>query len=220
MLGIFGTLNLASRSMQTQMTGVEVSGQNLANVNTTGYSRQRVQIATTPDLTTSIGQEGTGASAVSIQQLVSNVLNNQIQSQSSTSGYWNSQQSALQGAQDALAEFLSGSSASGSTSTASDTSGTGLSTQLNSFFSAFSALSSSGSTSNRQAAISAGQALAATFNNLDTQFGNLKTSLNSSLTSDVTSANSLLTGIANLNGEISTAEFSGGNANDLRDARE
>ena len=213
-------MNLASRSMQTQMTGVEVSGQNLANVNTTGYSRQRVQIATTPDLTTSIGQEGTGASAVSIQQLVSNVLNNQIQSQSSTSGYWNSQQSALQGAQDALAEFLSGSSASGSTSTASDTSGTGLSTQLNSFFSAFSALSSSGSTSNRQAAISAGQALAATFNNLDTQFGNLKTSLNSSLTSDVTSANSLLTGIANLNGEISTAEFSGGNANDLRDARE
>ncbi len=45
MLGLFGTLNLASRSMQTQMAGVEVTGQNLANVNTTGYSRQRVQIS-------------------------------------------------------------------------------------------------------------------------------------------------------------------------------
>ena len=51
--------------MQTQMTGVEVTGQNLANVNTTGYSRQRVQIAASPDMMTSIGPEGTGADATS-----------------------------------------------------------------------------------------------------------------------------------------------------------
>jgi len=70
MLGLFGTLNMASRSLQTQMTAVEVAGQNLANVNTTGYSRQRVEIQTSPDLATGIGQEGTGASAVAIQQIV------------------------------------------------------------------------------------------------------------------------------------------------------
>ena len=31
MLGLFGTLNLAQRSLTTQRTGVEVAGQNLAN---------------------------------------------------------------------------------------------------------------------------------------------------------------------------------------------
>src|ERR1035438_6552634 len=99
MLGLFGTLNLAARSLQTQMTGVEVTGQNLANVNTTGYSRQRVQITASPDLVTSIGPEGTGVDATGIRQIVSSLLNGQIQSQGSMSGYWNSQQSALQSAQ-------------------------------------------------------------------------------------------------------------------------
>src|ERR1700761_4292286 len=96
MLGLFGTLNLASRSLQTQMTGIEVTGQNLANVNTPGYSRQRVQISASPDILTPIGPEGTGADATSIQQVVSSLLNNQIQLQGSTSGYWNGQQSAMQ----------------------------------------------------------------------------------------------------------------------------
>ena len=221
MLGLFGTLNLAARSLQTQMTGVEVTGQNLANVNTTGYSRQRVQISASPDVMTSIGPEGTGADATAIKQIVSNLLNSQIQSQGSTSGYWNAQQSALQSAQDALGEFLNGSGATSSTgATATDTTGSGLSTQLNDFFNAFSALASSGSDANRQAAIGAAQKLAGTFNNIDTQFGNLRTALNDSLNNDVDSANKLLTNIADLNKQIFTSEFNGGSANNLRDERE
>jgi flagellar hook-associated protein 1 len=221
MLGLFGTLNMAARSLQTQMTGVEVTGQNLANVNTTGYTRQRVQISESPAVNTNLGPEGTGADATAIQQIVSNLLNNQIQSQGSTSGYWNSQQTALQSAQNALGEFLSGSGATSSTSsTTTDTTGSGLSTQLNDFFSAFSALASSGSDSDKQAAIGAAQKLATTFNNIDGQFGNLRTSLNQSLNTDVDSANKLLTDIANLNKQISTSEFNGGSANTLRDARE
>jgi flagellar hook-associated protein 1 FlgK len=213
---------MAARSLQTQMTGVEVAGQNLANVNTKGYSRQTVQISATPDVQTSIGPEGTGAAATSIEQVVSSLMNSQIQSQNSTSGYWNSQQTALQDAQDALGEFLSGSSTSSTNSTtdSTDTAGTGLSSELNNFFSAFSALASSNSSSNQQAAVTAGQNLATAFKNLSSQFDSLRTSLNASLTSDVTSANQLLTNIASLNKEISTADEGGGNANDLSDERE
>ena len=221
MLGLFGTLNLAARSLQTQMTGVEVTGQNLANVNTTGYSRQRVQISASPDLVTGIGPEGTGANATSIRQIVSNLLNTQIQSQGSSGGYWNAQQSALQSAQNALGEFLNGSGATTSTSaTTTDTTGSGLSTQLNDFFGAFSALSSSASDSNKQAAIGAAQKLATTFNNINSQFGDVRTGLNKSLNNDVDSANKLLTDIAGLNQQISASEFGGGNANNLRDERE
>jgi flagellar hook-associated protein 1 FlgK len=221
MLGLFGTLNLAARSMQTQMTGVEVTGQNLANVNTTGYSRQVVNISASPDMMTSIGPEGTGADATSIQQIVSNLLNSQIQSQGTTSGYWNSQQTALQSAQNALGEFLSGSGAtSGTTQAGADTTDSGLSGQLTSLFNAFSALNTSPSASNQLAVINAAQNLSTTFNQISNHLGTLNTQLNASLGNDVSSANSLLSQIATLNSQITTAQASGGTANDLLDERE
>ena len=214
-------MNLASRSLQTQMTGVEVTGQNIANVNTAGYSRQRVQISAGPDLLTGIGPQGTGANATSIQQIVSSLLNSQIQSQAGTSGYWNSQSAALQSAQAALGEFLNGSGATSSTAASTTgTTGSGLSTKLNDFFTAFSALASSPSDSNKQAAINAAKTLATAFNNVSSQFGGVRTGLNTSLSDDVNSANKLLTEIADLNKQISSAEFGGGNANNLRDERE
>jgi len=207
--------------MQAQMTGVEVAGQNLANVNTTGYSRQTVQLATSPDLQTALGPEGTGVAATSIQQAVSALLNAQVQTQQGTSGYWNGQQTALQSAQNALDEFLNGGTASASATSATSGSSTGLASQLNGLFSAFSAVSTAPtSTTARQALIGQAQTLSTTFNNVSTQLGGLKTSLNSSLQDNVTSANQLLSGIATLNQQISAAQFSGGTANDLLDARE
>jgi len=212
---------MAARSLQTQQTGVEVSGHNLANVNTAGYSRQRVDIQTSPFIPTSIGAEGTGANAVSIQQLISAGLNGQIQRQFSSGGYWEGQQSALQNTQNALNEFLNGgTSASSSTSTTSTTS-TGLATQLSGLFTAFQSVATSpGSISARQALIGQAQSLATTFNQVGTQLNTQRTSLNSSITDDVGSANNLLASIASLNKQIADAEFRGGTANDLRDARE
>jgi flagellar hook-associated protein 1 FlgK len=223
MLGLFSTLNLASRSLQAQMTGVEVTGQNLANVNTTGYSRQTVQISASPDVLTPIGPEGTGADATSIQQVVSSLMNSQIQSQNSTSGYWNGQQTGLQSAQNALDEFLNGSGATSSTTSASEdsTTDTGLDGQLSTLFNDFQAVATSPtSVSARQALVGQAQTVAASFNNINSQLASVNASLNSSLSSDVTSANKLLTQIATLNSQITTADQSGGNANDLSDERE
>lgn len=221
MLGLFGTLNMAARSLQTQQAGVEVSGQNLANVNTPGYSRQRVNIQTSVAVPTGIGPQGTGANAVSIQQIVSTVLNTQIQNQSSTGGYWDGQQGALQNAQNALNEFLNGGTSTGASSSSTSSSSTGLATQLSGLFNAFQSVATSpGSVSARQALIGQAQSLATTFNQVSSQLAAQHTSLNSSLTGDVDSANKLLTDIASLNKQITYAEFTGGTANDLRDARE
>jgi flagellar hook-associated protein 1 FlgK len=219
MLGLFGTLNLASRSLQTQMTGVEVTGQNLANVNTTGYTRQSVEIQTSPDVSTTIGPEGTGANAVAIQQVVNAILNGQIQSQQSTSGYWSAQQTALQSAQTSLDEFLNGTGSA--TSSTNSTTDTGLSGQLSGLFSAFQAVATSPtSISARQALVSQAQSLASTFNQVNSQLDASRASLNTSLGNDVDSANKLISGIADLNKQISTAEFTGGTPNDLLDERE
>jgi flagellar hook-associated protein 1 FlgK len=221
MLGLLGTLNLATRAMQAQMTGVEVSGQNLANVNTTGYTRQTVQLATSPDISTTVGDEGTGVEVASIQQAVNTLLNSQIQDQSSTSGYWSGQQTALQSAQNGLDEFLNGTTSTSSSSSSSSDSSSGLASQLNGLFSSFSALATSPtSTAEQQAVITQAQTLANTFNQVSNQLSGLKTSLNASVGSDVDSANKLLAGIATLNKQISAAQNSGGSPNDLLDERE
>ncbi len=203
------------------MTGVEVAGQNLANVNTTGYSRQSVNIQTSPDISTAIGSEGSGADVASIQQIVNPLLNAQVQSQQSMSGYWNGQQSALQSAQNSLDEFLNGTASTSATAAGASDSSTGLATQLSGLFSQFSAVATSPtSTSAQQALIGQAQTLATMFNQVSTQLGSLQTSLNKSLSDNVTSANQLLSGIATLNQQISAAQFSGGTANDLLDERE
>jgi flagellar hook-associated protein 1 FlgK len=221
MLGLFATLNLASRSLQTQMTGVEVSGQNLANVNTKGYTRQTVEIKPSIDINTTIGPEGTGANAVAIQQAVNALLNRQIQNQQSSTGYWNAQQAALQSAETSLNEFLNGTGSSTSTSSATDTTDTGLSGQLSSLFSAFQAVATSPtSISARQNLISQAQTLATTFNQISAQLDTTKASLDTSLSNDVDSANKLVAAIADLNKQIAAAQFSGGTANDLLDERE
>jgi flagellar hook-associated protein 1 FlgK len=222
MLGLLGTLNLASQSLQTQMTAISVTGQNLANVNTAGYTRQTVDIQTTPDIETTSGPEGTGAEVTSIQQAVNTLLNSQIQGQQSVNGYWNGQQSVLQSVQDDLDEFLSSTgSSSGSTSSTGTTTSSGLSSLLNTFFNDFKTVATSPtSTSARQQLISDAQNLAAAFNQINSELDQEDTSLNTSLTNDVSSANQLLSGIASLNQQISAAQFGGGNANDLIDERQ
>ncbi len=221
MLTLNGTLDMAARAMQTQMTGVQVSGQNLANVNTQGYSRQTVDIQTSADISTNIGMQGTGSNVVAIQQAVNTLLNSQIVSQQSTNGYWNAQQSALQSAQTGLNEFLNGTGSSSSSGSATNTTSSGLSGQLSSLFNDFQAVATSPtSIAARQALISQAQTVASTFNQVDSQLTATRTTLNTSITNGVSSANSLLANIAQLNGQISSAELSGGTPNDLLDQRQ
>ena len=221
MLTLNGTLDMAARAMQTQMTGVQVSGQNLANVNTQGYSRQTVDIQTSADISTNIGMQGTGSNVVAIQQAVNTLLNSQIVSQQSTNGYWNAQQSALQSAQTGLNEFLNGTGSSSSSGSATNTTSSGLSGQLSSLFNNFQAVATSPtSIAARQALISQAQTVASSFNQVDSQLNATRTTLNTSITNGVSSANSLLANIAQLNGQISSAELSGGTPNDLLDQRQ
>src|SRR5580704_10156589 len=96
MLGLFGSLDMAARSLSVEQEASAVAGQNLANVNNTAYARQRVNLTTATPLPTPIGNEGTGVQAVSITEVRSSILDSQIQSEGSVTGSLNAQQSALQ----------------------------------------------------------------------------------------------------------------------------
>jgi len=44
MTGIYGVLNLAGNALLTQQKAIGVTGNNIANVNTPGYSRQKLML--------------------------------------------------------------------------------------------------------------------------------------------------------------------------------
>ena len=223
MLGLFNTLNLGARALQAQETGLEVTGQNLSNVNNPAYSRQRVQISTSIPTETPIGLQGTGVQVTGIQQLRNAILDGEVRDESSVGGYWSGQQSALQNAQTELGQFLD-INASGSSSTSSTTSSTSTSSladQLNSLFNAFQSVATDPtSTAQRQSLVNQAQNLTGSLNQASQSLAGLNSSLNTTLNNDVTSANQLLSSIAGLNDQIAKATANGSNANDLNDTRE
>ena len=205
--------------MAAQQTAVEVTGQNLANANNTSYARQRVEFETSPTVTVDpkVGPQGTGVNVAAIRSYRDVLLDDQINAETSVSSYWTAQQEALQNAQTQLGEFLDASV----TSTSSTSSSTSLSTQLSSLFNAFQEVAANpASLTQRQALIDQAQTLASSLNQAAQRLSDVNERLNTQVTIDVDSANQLLSAIADLNGQIRTAEASGGTANDLRDMRQ
>lgn len=215
-VGLFQVLNMASRAMDTQQAGIEVTGQNLSNVNNPNYSRQVLNISTSPSVATNIGIEGTGVQATGIQQIVSQVVNTQIQAENSASSYWQTQQQALQSAQADLGQQVTSASSN------SGDSSQGIASALSNFFNDLQTLSTEpNSLSERQVVLGDAGTLASQFNQVSQQLGSLTSQLNNQLQTDVTSANQLLTNIASLNKQIAAAQINTNSSpNDLLDERE
>jgi flagellar hook-associated protein 1 FlgK len=219
MPGLIDSLYIASSGLNAQQQAVEVAGQNLANINNAGYSRQVVVEQAATPVQTSIGEEGAGVEVVAIQQIRDAMLDGQIQGENSITSFLQTQQNALQTAQSDLGEQLQSASASDASSVGSTG---GLDSDLSGLFNAFQALSTDpSSTANRQGVISQAQQLAAQFNQVNQSLSGLKAQLNQSVQTDVGSANQLLSQIAGLNQQIAVAQgTSGGTANDLVDLRQ
>jgi flagellar hook-associated protein 1 FlgK len=224
MLGLFGILNVGTRSMSAQRAGVEVAGQNLANVNNPAYARQRVVLATSLTVTGEIGPQGTGVDAIRVIQIRSALLDQQIQAEGSVRGSLQAQQIALQYAQAALGVQIDrlASGAEGAAAAQGVGGGHTLADSMSELFNAFQSLSTNPtSMAERQTLLMKAVSLASQFNQMDRRFDSLRTSLNNSIQSDAASANELLAEIATLNEQIGRVEAAGaGSANDLRDTRQ
>ena len=201
-----------------------MAGHNLANVNTPGYSRQRVAIETSFAIPTPIGPEGTGADAVAITQLRDALIDRQIVSETSVRGAYEAKQQGLEFAQAALGQQIDrqATGAEGSAAASGVGGQHGIAEDLSDLFNAFQSLSTDPTSAiERQALISKAQNLTTQFNQVSSRLSSLRSSLNDSLTSDVEQANIALNDIARLNDQIMTTEAGGkGQANDLRDLRQ
>ena len=87
-MGIFGVLNMGSKALTVQQKGIYVTGNNIANVNTPGYSRQRLNLSSDVPLNTGIGPVGSGVTANEIERVYDRFLGVQINNETQGLGQW------------------------------------------------------------------------------------------------------------------------------------
>lgn len=224
-LGLFGALNMATRSLSTARAGTEIAGNNLANVNTPGYARQRVSIVTSNTVPSSFGPQGTGSTAVGVTSLRDVLIDKQMLGEFSIRGSLDAQQQTLQYIQSAAGQQIDrqaqGASGSGSVDAAGAQNG--IAEDLADLFAAFQSVSNSKTTdlAERQVLILKAQNVASQLNQVSGRLEGVRSGINDAIAVDVGSANTLIEDIAKLNAEIVKTEVGGnGRANDLRDVRQ
>jgi len=219
-IGINGTLFLAADALNAQRAGIEITGHNIANVNTIGFARQRVDLRTQTPINTSVGQQGLGVLALAIQQVRSFILDIQVPTNQSTLSYLEEKFDLLNQVQANLGQSLNRlDPLTGSSPTATQG---GLQELMDSFFNAFEALATEpASTVLRQQVILTSQALTGKLNTIGASLENLQNQITIQITQNVSDINSTIAEIAYLNSQIASVEVGGANhANDLRDRRQ
>jgi flagellar hook-associated protein 1 FlgK len=214
MAGLFDTLNIGTSALSTYRKAIDTAGHNLANVNTEGYTRQRLEIQSTTT-TGEIGMVGAGSEAVRVVSLQNKFINSQIQVETSVQGALEVKQDALQQSINSLNETLDRNSASGTVTG-------GISQRLSDFFTSLQNVATTpASIPQRQNVLEQASNLAQQFRTTDSRLAGVTDGLNEHIQSDVTGANALLQEIADLNKKISVNEsFGDSAANDLRDTRQ
>lgn len=211
-MSTFRGLELAKQALFTQQSGLYTTGHNIANANTDGYSRQRVNFETslpTPNATRNRqeipGQLGSGVQAGSIERIRNTFLDVQFRAENSKSGYYDTRSEAYARMENLLNE----------------PSDTGLSASMNQFWQSLQDLSVNPENSGaRSVVLQRGEALADTFNYLSNSLTNIRSDLQNQMGVTTKKANTILTEINNINKEVRKLETHGYTANDLYDKRD
>ncbi len=201
-----GLLGTAASGLQAFQRAIGVAGHNIANANTDGYSRQRVELGTRPPSFTGQGYIGNGVQVQSVERLYDQFLTDRLRSTTSSSSQY---QTFFQFA-SRVSNLLGDADA-------------GLNAGLAGFFNAVQGVADDPSSiPARQLLLSEADSLVGRFRNLDAQLDSLGNESNSKLGTLVAEINSLSAGIAEANRNIvdATAQGAGQPPNDLLDKRD
>ncbi len=78
MPGLYGILDMCKWATLTQQANISVVSHNISNVNTPGYSRQKVLLGAAIPVTTEAGQMGTGVRTITVQREYDNFVGVQL----------------------------------------------------------------------------------------------------------------------------------------------
>ena len=205
MSDIYGIMSMAGQALLTQQQAISVTSHNIANVNTPGYSRQRLKMTTNTPADSAVGPMGTGVSGETIERIYDRYLSAQLINESQALGRWDTQKGAVE-----MVEVIF-----------NEVDGSGLSQAMSKFWDAWQSLANNpDGTTERQILITASQVLAATFNQLNSDLSQNQQNLDLAIQGTVTDINRLSQQIADLNEKIISSEAGSFSANDYRDQRE
>jgi flagellar hook-associated protein 1 len=206
MTSTFSGLTNAYSGLVAARQGLAVVGENITNASTPGYSREVVSTSANSPVSeskfTTGTQVGNGVSINGVTRVDSSLLDAQVRTTAASSGYATEQSTAMDSIEAALNE----------------PGNNGLSTTLQSFWSAWQNVSTqSTSAASATTVIAAGQQVASQLADGYTATSNQWASTRSNVDSMVTSINAAASQIAELNGQIRSTLAAGGNAGALQD---
>ncbi|MGH1462956.1 MAG: flagellar hook-associated protein FlgK [Neptuniibacter sp.] len=192
----FGLLSLGTQSLQANQTALNVTGQNISNVNTEGYTRQR------PIFQSREGQAGVVIDDV--DRIADAFLNKQIWSDSSTYSSYDIFEDYANELDNLMASDV-----------------TSISKAMDDYFGAMqTAVDDPVSLPNRELFIAEAEALVQRFNDLDANIQRQGESINGRLENNVAAINALATHIARLNSDIAVQKAGGDVSSELLDQRD
>lgn len=201
----FGGFTIVTSGLYAAQRSLDVTGHNISNSNTEGYSRQiSRQRATQPMAGDPSGVVGTGVETYAVDRIRSDYLDNKYWSQNKNNAEWKVKETELEGVEAAFNE-------------PSDTS---MRQVMDDLYSSLEELSKKpGDNTSRVAVLEKANTMTVVMNNIGTQLVGSVRDLNFSVKNKVGEINSLSTRIASLNKSIFNYELDGSKANDLRDQR-
>lgn len=208
MPSVFHGINLASSALRAFQRGLDVTGHNIANVNTPGYSRQTLDLAQAYPIefwSNGIRSIGQGVTMSSINRIRDLFLESRRQGTAADASQYETLATSVKDILGAMQE------------PGKD----GISASLGKFFDAWSALSSNpNEAANRLQVQTAGKNLAGkirdSWANLDAQ----ATEANKVITETITQVNEIAASISQLNEQIRVQTSTGGQPSDLLDQRD
>ncbi|HKM37396.1 MAG TPA: flagellar hook-associated protein FlgK, partial [Thiopseudomonas sp.] len=197
-------LNIGMSGLHAAKTNLAVTGHNITNVKTPGYTRQdTVQATRTPQFT-GAGYIGSGTSITDVRRSYNEYLTTQLRSTTSLS----SDVQAYKSQVEQLDGLLAGTA-------------TGINPSLQAFFSATqTAAEDPSNIPARQLVLAEAEGLARRFNNMYDNINAQNSSINKELVSSTEQINNLAKTIGGLNDAIASAGANGSKPNDLLDARD
>lgn len=206
MPNITGLLQIGRNALLTQQKAIDITGNNIANVNTPGYSRQRLNMEQSVPVRVLGTTMSTGVHAQQkIQRFHDQFIQAQLNNENQDLGRWEAQKTALEKVEVLFDEV----------------SGYGLSTAMAGFWAGWHDLSNNPTGHvERTSMLSAGQYLATTFNQLSQNIANAQKDIDTGVVNVVDDINRMAGQIAELNRKVTQVEVTGHNANDYRDQRD
>ncbi|SES30248.1 flagellar hook-associated protein FlgK [Salipaludibacillus aurantiacus] len=212
MLSTFHGLETSRRALSTQQAALHTTGHNIANANTKGYSRQRVNFTQTEAFPNPAfnkpgipGQIGTGVKPGEIQRVRESFLDMQYRAQNTKNGYWDTRHTALQKMEDIMNEPTED----------------GIANTLDRFWESLQDLSVNPEDSGARSVVrQRGIAVAETFNYTYNSLEAIQRDYKEQLTVQNNQIDSLTRQINDLNGQIASVEPHGMLPNDLYDKRD